>query len=32
MLMRVGVRGGETLFEWTPPAVGPQIIDPRVRG
>lgn len=29
-IIRVDVRGGETLFEWTPPAAGPQIIDSRV--
>jgi penicillin-binding protein 1C len=27
---RVTIRDGETLFEWTPPPVGPRIIDPRV--
>ena len=27
---RVEVRGGETLFEWTPPPTGPQLIDSRV--
>lgn len=30
MIIRVTVRDGETLFAWTPPPRGPQIIDSRV--